>query len=78
MRLFTAVALMQIPQQRPNITNMYLTCETIYVSTNGPFNTQLFLSGVLDEQDGVPWPIPKGIWRKRATKRQTNNKICQD
>jgi hypothetical protein len=69
MRLFTAVTLIQIPQQRPNITkNMYLTYETIYACTNGPFNTQLFLPGVLHEQEGAPWPIPKSIWRNRANK----------
>jgi hypothetical protein len=77
MPLFTEVALIQIPKQRPNITNMYLACETIYISTNGHFNTHLFLSGILNEQDGVPWPIPKIIWGKRANKT-TNNKICQD
>jgi len=47
---------------------MYLACETIYVCTNGPFNTQLFLSGVLHEQEAAPRPIPKNIWRNRANK----------
>jgi hypothetical protein len=39
-----------------------------FISTNAPFNAQIFLSGVLDEQEGVPWPIPKRIWGKRANK----------
>jgi hypothetical protein len=56
---------------------MYLACETIYVRKNGPFSTQIFLTGVLNEQEGAPWPSPESICRNIANKTTDEQNICQ-